>query len=152
MSQPPIVPGRPPGQPYHPLPPRPVVVRGPSATKVILIVAGCIVGLVVLVFGGLMLAGSIGAGIGNQLRTDMDVQITACQHSHGIYTATVEVTNRGNATSPTLVRVTFLDSTDTRLAQGSEYIASLAPGQSAREEVVGFGPEATTSFSCVLER
>lgn len=160
MTQPPTVPGQPPQQPYPPQPQpqygppgppaQPVVVKGASPLKIVLIVLGCVAGVAAVCLVISLLGGFIGGSVGDSARSDLEVQLVACDHNGFAYVATVEVRNRGERPESGVVRVEFIDTTDARLAEGTEYISSLAAGQTAREEVQGFGPDPTTAFRCVL--
>lgn len=161
MNQPPIVPGNQPYQPppgYGPPPPQPVpprvVARGPSTTKIVLIILGCLLGvgaicgLLTVVLPGLLPTPGGGGGSGGEPIT---VKLEDCTSTgDGFYRAHLTVTNNSDRTRSAVISIEYVDSGDgTRLAQDVEFVNDLAPGQTSREESIGHGSPSTT-FRCLV--
>jgi len=169
MSQPPVVPGSPqPGGPppgYQPPPPayqqppgppppgfipasvqQPRQRKGMSSGTVVGIVLGSIAGVVVLCFGLSMLWAVFTPGSGGSSSQGITVTLDDCtSRGGGFYAAHLTVTNHSDRVRSTVITVEFVDANDgTRLARDVEFVNDLAPGQSSREEALGYGAEASS--------
>jgi hypothetical protein len=163
MTQPPpIVPGGQPAQQPDPTPPpqygppgppqpQPVVVKGASPLKIVLIVLGCLAGVAVVCAGISLLPRILpSSGTGGGGGDPITVQMDDCVHKgDGFYSAQITVTNTSDRTRSAVITVEFVDANGTRLAQDIEFVNDLAPGQSSKEEALGHGAEASP-FRCVI--
>lgn len=133
-----------PQQPYHVQLQQPVTDQSKrflnlSVGALIAIISGlllvCCVGPIAFCFLSPVLGGMLEA-----TKVKPDVEITSCrmdaERSLPAATVGLRITNKGKSTESYVIKVEVRDAAGSRLGDGSEFVASLAPGSSATEETV----------------